>query len=130
MSITTQWLRLGSKYTKKTPYTATLLESLKITGRDSVKDIRHIEISLEDSGIQYRPGDSLGVWFKNDASLVDELIKMLNVESDVSVNWSGDAFSLNDVLVNKVELTQSYPTFASRYAEYADNVELNALLED
>ncbi|MFT6343436.1 MAG: sulfite reductase (NADPH) flavoprotein alpha-component [Paraglaciecola sp.] len=119
-----------TQYTKKTPYTATLLESLKITGRDSVKDIRHIEISLEDSGIQYRPGDSLGVWFKNDASLVDELITMLDLESDVSVNWSGDAFSLNDVLVNKVELTQSYPTFASRYAEYADNVELNALLED
>ena len=119
-----------SQYTKKAPYTATLLESLKITGRDSVKDIRHIEISLEDSGIQYRPGDSLGVWFKNDVSLVDELITMLDVESDVSVNWSGDAFSLNDVLVNKVELTQSYPTFASKYAEYANNVELNALLED
>ena len=119
-----------SQYTKKAPYTATLLESLKITGRDSVKDIRHIEISLEDSGIQYRPGDSLGVWFKNDVSLVDELITMLDVESDVSVNWSGDAFSLNDVLVNKAELTQSYPTFASKYAEYADNVELNALLED
>ena len=119
-----------NQYTKKAPYTATLLESLKITGRDSVKDIRHIEISLEDSGIQYRPGDSLGVWFKNDVSLVDELITMLDVESDVSVNWSGDAFSLNDVLVNKAELTQSYPTFASKYAEYADNVELNALLED
>ena len=119
-----------SQYTKKAPYTATLLESLKITGRDSVKDIRHIEISLEDSGIQYRPGDSLGIWFKNDVSLVNELITMLDVESDVSVNWSGDAFSLNDVLVNKAELTQSYPTFASKYAEYADNVELNALLED
>ena len=119
-----------SQYTKKAPYTATLLESLKITGRDSVKDIRHIEISLEDSGIQYRPGDSLGVWFKNDVNLVDELMTMLDVESDVSVNWSGDTFSLNDVLVNKVELTQSYPTFASKYAEFADNVELNALLED
>ena len=119
-----------SQYTKKAPYTATLLESLKITGRDSVKDIRHIEISLEDSGIQYRPGDSLGVWFKNDVSLVDELITMLGLESDVSINWSGDVLSFNDVLVNKVELTQSYPTFANKYAEYANNVELNALLDD
>ena len=119
-----------SQYTKKAPYTATLLESLKITGRDSVKDIRHIEISLEDSGIQYRPGDSLGVWFKNDVSLVDELITMLGLEGDVSINWSGDVLSFNDVLVNKVELTQSYPTFANKYAEYANNVELNALLDD
>jgi len=121
---------LTSQYTKKSPYTATLLESQKITGRDSVKDIRHIEISLEDSGIQYRPGDALGVWFKNDASLVAELITALDLDGDTSISWSGDDYSFNDVLVNKLELTQSYPTFVTQYAEYANNVELNALMDD
>ena len=121
---------VASQYTKKSPYTATLLESLKITGRDSVKDIRHIEISLEDSGIQYRPGDALGVWFKNDINLVDELIIALGLQRDASVNWSSDEYGLHDVLVNKLELTQSYPTFVTKYAEYAKNVELNALLDD
>jgi sulfite reductase (NADPH) flavoprotein alpha-component len=120
----------GSQYTKKSPYTATLLESQKITGRDSVKDIRHIEISLEDSGIQYRPGDALGVWFKNDSSLVNELITVLGLEGESQVNYSGESFSLSDVLVNKLELTQSYPTFVGKYAEYAKSVELNALLDD
>ncbi|KAJ1383476.1 hypothetical protein B484DRAFT_310794, partial [Ochromonadaceae sp. CCMP2298] len=109
---------------------ATLSESQKITGRDSVKDIRHIEISLEDSGIQYRPGDALGVWFENDIKLVDELITALGLQRDDSINWSGDDYSLHDVLVNKLELTQSYPAFATKYAEYANNVELNALLDD
>ena len=47
-------------YTKKAPFKATLIDSQKITGH-SVKDIRHIEISLEDSGITYKPGDALGV---------------------------------------------------------------------
>ncbi|PKG97795.1 assimilatory sulfite reductase (NADPH) flavoprotein subunit [Paraglaciecola sp. MB-3u-78] len=121
---------VASQYTKKSPYTATLLESLKITGRDSVKDIRHIEISLEDSGIQYRPGDALGVWYKNDASLVAELISEIGLQSDTLVGWSGDDYSFNDVLVNQLELTQSYPTFVSKYAIYAKNVELNALLDD
>jgi sulfite reductase (NADPH) flavoprotein alpha-component len=121
---------VASQYTKKAPYTATLLESQKLTGRDSVKDIRHIEISLEDSGIQYRPGDALGVWFKNDIRLVDELITALGLQRDDSINWSGDDYSLHDVLVNKLELTQSYPAFATKYAEYANNVELNALLDD
>ena len=37
-----------NQYTKKNPFEATLGVSQKITGRDSVKDIRHIEISLED----------------------------------------------------------------------------------
>jgi len=121
---------VASQYTKKSPYTATLLESQKITGRDSVKDIRHIEISLEDSGIQYRPGDALGVWFKNDINLVDELTTLLGLQGDASVNWSGDDYSFNDVLINKLELTQSYPTFATKYAKHANNVELNALLDD
>jgi sulfite reductase (NADPH) flavoprotein alpha-component len=121
---------VASQYTKKAPYTATLLESQKITGRDSVKDIRHIEISLEDSGIQYRPGDALGVWFKNDIRLVDELITALGLQRDDSISWSGDDYSLHNVLVNKLELTQSYPAFATKYAEYANNVELNALLDD
>jgi sulfite reductase (NADPH) flavoprotein alpha-component len=119
-----------NQYTKKAPYTATLLESQKITGRDSVKDIRHIEISLEDSGIQYRPGDALGVWFKNDVRLVEELITVLGLNCDVAVNWSGDDYSFNDILINKLELTQSYPTFASKYAAYANNVEFNALMDD
>ena len=121
---------MTSQYTKKSPYTATLLESQKITGRDSVKDIRHVEISLEDSGIQYRPGDALGVWFKNDETLVDELIAELSLAADTSVNWSGDEYAFKDVLINKIELTQSYPTFVRKYSEYANSVELNALLDD
>jgi sulfite reductase (NADPH) flavoprotein alpha-component len=121
---------VASQYTKKLPYTATLLESQKITGRDSVKDIRHIEISLENSGIQYRPGDALGVWFKNDINLVDELTALLGLQGDTSVNWSGDDYNFNDALINKLELTQSYPTFVTKYAKYANNIELNALLDD
>lgn len=120
----------AEQYTKKSPYTATLLESQKITGRDSVKDIRHIEISLEDSGIQYRPGDALGVWFKNDEILVDDLLAELDIQGDTSVSWSGDELSIKEVLVNQLELTQSYPTFVNQYADYAKSVELNALLDD
>ncbi len=51
-------------YTKQNPYAATLLTSQKITGRDSGKDVRHVEIDLAGSGITYQPGDALGVWFE------------------------------------------------------------------
>ncbi|MGS2722038.1 assimilatory sulfite reductase (NADPH) flavoprotein subunit [Paraglaciecola aestuariivivens] len=119
-----------SVYSKKAPFTATLLESQKITGRDSVKDIRHIEISLEGSGIQYKAGDALGVWFKNDKTLVMELLELLNFSAEQKVSWSGQEYPLAEVLIEQLELTQSYPTFANAYADYAKNVELNALLED
>ena len=60
-----------SQYDKKNPFTATLSESIKITGRDSVKDIRHVEISLADSGMQYQVGDALGVYFTNSDDVVN-----------------------------------------------------------
>ncbi|WP_158965503.1 assimilatory sulfite reductase (NADPH) flavoprotein subunit [Paraglaciecola sp. L3A3] len=120
----------GNIYTKKAPYSAYLLESQKITGRDSVKDIRHIEISLEDSGIEYRPGDALGVWFTNDLQLVDQLLTLLAVDGDSSVEFSGEDYTVKELLIEKLELTQSYPTFAKAYAEFANNAELTALLED
>ncbi|WP_289028803.1 assimilatory sulfite reductase (NADPH) flavoprotein subunit [uncultured Paraglaciecola sp.] len=120
----------ATQYTKKAPFAASLLESQKITGRDSVKDIRHIEISLEESGIQYRPGDALGVWFENDEQLVAALLATLELNPEESITFSGEDYSLKQVLVSKLELTQSYPSFVQAYAGFANNVELNALIED
>ncbi|MEL0630994.1 sulfite reductase [NADPH] flavoprotein alpha-component, partial [Psychromonas aquatilis] len=62
--------------------------SQKITGRDSAKDDRHIEIDLGESGLTYQTGDALGVWFENDEALVDELIAELGYNADYKVNLS------------------------------------------
>ncbi|TDF34468.1 assimilatory sulfite reductase (NADPH) flavoprotein subunit [Alteromonadaceae bacterium M269] len=116
------------EYTKKNPYTATLGEQIKITGRDSVKDIRHVEISLEDSGIQYSPGDALGLWFTNDPALVDEILTILELDGDDAVNLAGDSMALKAALVEKLELTQSYPNFVKSYGENSQDEKLKALL--
>ena len=102
-------------YTKKAPFKATLIDAQKITGRDSVKDIRHIEISLEDSGITYKPGDALGVWFKNAASLVAELISILSLDGNAEVSVGDASMSLTEALTSKLELTLSYPNFIKSY---------------
>lgn len=116
------------EYTKKAPYTATLGDQIKITGRDSVKDIRHVEISLEDSGIQYIPGDALGLWFTNDPAMVDEIVELLGLDGDDKVNLSGDSYSLKAALVEKLELTQSYPNFVKAYGESSKDEKLKALI--
>lgn len=56
----------SSPYSKTVPLTAQLSVQQKVTGRNSEKDVRHIEIDLGDSGLRYQPGDALGVWFDND----------------------------------------------------------------
>ncbi|WP_340681141.1 assimilatory sulfite reductase (NADPH) flavoprotein subunit [Paraglaciecola sp.] len=120
----------ASVYNKKNPFHASLLASQKITGRDSVKDIRHVEISLEGSGLQYRPGDALGVWFKNDAGLVDELLQLLSIQPSATVELAGAKYTVRDALMNQFELTQSYPTFISAYSAFTQNKKLSDLAAD
>jgi sulfite reductase (NADPH) flavoprotein alpha-component len=120
----------SQEYSKKNPFIASLLQSQKITGRDSSKDIRHIEISLEESGIQYQPGDALGVWFNNDSVMVTELLAVLSIDKNESIDLAGQAMTIYDALLEKLELTQSYPTFISAYNEIAGNAELAEKLAD
>jgi len=119
-----------SQFSKKNPFVATLLDGQKITGRDSVKDIRHFEISLENSGIQYQPGDALGVWFSNDTEMVNRLLKALDLSGDEEVQAGDDTLPLRQALVERMELTQSYPSFAKAYAEAIQSSKLVQLLED
>ena len=117
-------------YTKKAPFKATLIDAQKITGRDSVKDIRHIEISLEDSGITYKPGDALGVWFKNAPSLVSEFLNVLSLNGDAEVVVAESTMTLTEALTSKLELTLSYPNFIKAYQAATGSEGLAALMED
>src|SRR5690606_6899911 len=65
------------KATREQPFLAELLLNQPITGRDSDKDVRHLEISLEGSQLQYRPGDALGVWPVQSDALVQTIVSTL-----------------------------------------------------
>lgn len=117
-------------YNKQHPFSATLSVSQKITGRGSDKDVRHIEIDLEDSGLTYQPGDALGVWFENDPQLVDAILVKLNLDAETSVEVDGVALSLRDALINKYELTASNPQFVTQYAELSNSKKLRKLVLD
>ena len=119
-----------STFNKQNPYPATLLACLKITGRDSVKDIQHVEISLEGSSLQYKPGDSLGVYFSNDTSVVEKIIKATGNVADDNILVKGVAFTLAEALSEKLELTLSYPGFVKAYQAATNDAGLKKILED
>tara|TARA_Y100000034_G_scaffold104471_1_gene131023 strand:+ start:467 stop:2281 length:1815 start_codon:yes stop_codon:yes gene_type:complete len=119
-----------SQYTKQNPFAAELSVVQKITGRDSTKDVRHIEISLEGSDITYLPGDSLGVYFLNDEALVDETLAILNIDGATEITLGEETLSIRTALIEKLELTQSYPGFVEKYAQATNNAELLKLVED
>lgn len=95
------------------PFAAEVLANQKITGRDSTKDVRHIALSLEDSGIVYEPGDSLGVITRNPPALIEELIGTLALEPDSALAAGG---TLAEALAERFEITGASVAFLERYA--------------
>jgi sulfite reductase (NADPH) flavoprotein alpha-component len=119
-----------SLYTKQNPLLAELSVNQKITGRDSTKDVRHIEISLADSGLTYQPGDALGVYFHNDPALVSAILAATGIAADATVQFDGAEQSISKVLTEQLELTQSYPSFVEKYAAATNNTALQQLASD
>jgi len=119
-----------SEYTKQNPYTAEILVSQKLTGRDSDRDVRHVEIDLDESGLSYRVGDALGVWFTNAETLVDEILTKLALDGDTPVTVGKDSLSLKQALIEKKELTQIYPGLVQGWAALSGNQELLNIVED
>jgi sulfite reductase (NADPH) flavoprotein alpha-component len=123
-----------SIYNKQKPYVAELLVSQKITGRDSAKDVRHVEIDLGESGLTYQAGDALGVYFDNDEALVDELIAALGFtgEESISIN-KGEVkvtLALKDALVNELEITLTAPNFIEFWANASQDAVLLDIASD
>ncbi|MGY5732150.1 assimilatory sulfite reductase (NADPH) flavoprotein subunit [Vibrio chemaguriensis] len=119
-----------SPYNKQNPYTATLLTSQKITGRDSGKDVRHIEIDLEGSGLTYQPGDALGVWFENSSELANAILGKVGLSGVETVEVDGESLSIHSALVSKYEITTSNPQLITKFAELSDSKKLQKLVED
>lgn len=117
-------------YDKQNPASAELAVNQKITARNSTKDVRHIEISLADTGLTYQPGDALGVFFDNDPALVDAVLQATATSADAEVSFGGQTLTLCDALQRELELTQSYPSFVEKYAAAIGNSELQQLATD
>ncbi|MFU9083402.1 NADPH-dependent assimilatory sulfite reductase flavoprotein subunit [Klebsiella pneumoniae] len=119
-----------SPYTKEAPLTATLSVNQKITGRNSEKDVGHIEIDLGDSGLRYQPGDALGVWYQNDPQLVKELVELLWLKGDEPVTVEGKTLPLSEALQWHFELTVNTATIVENYATLTRSESLLPLVGD
>ena len=119
-----------NKYNKQNPFSASLLTSQKITGDRSAKDVRHIEIDLEGSDLHYTAGDALGVWFKNDQNMVNELIEKLGLDATKEITVGDSKIALKDALIEEYELTGTHPGFIEGYAALTENEALLKLAED
>lgn len=121
---------VSSPYSKESPLTASLAVKQKITGRNSDKDVRHIEIDLGESGLSYQPGDALGVWYHNAPDLVEEIIGLIWRTGDETVTLNDQTMTLREALTERLELTQNTTVIVEKYAALSRDERLIELLAD
>lgn len=125
-------LKSENKYSKNNPYAATILANQRITASDSEKSVHHIELSIEDSGIQYKPGDGVSVWAKNDINTVKELLKLLALDKETIIELKGQKYKLQEALIERLEISLINKNFIDGYAAKVgetESVKANELLQ-
>lgn len=120
----------GREYTADNPFQSELLSSINLTDSGSSKDVLHLEFSLEDSGLQYEPGDILAVAVANDLTLVEEVLSLSGLDRHTPVNINGQVTDLYNALVNQRELSTLTRRQMKMYAEYIGHAELLAAAND
>ncbi|HVI28733.1 assimilatory sulfite reductase (NADPH) flavoprotein subunit [Hansschlegelia sp.] len=104
-------------YDKRNPFPATVLENLVLTGRGSTKETRHVELSLEGSGLIYEPGDALGLMPKNDPQLVEILLAALKLDGSAPVEIKGRASTIAEAFESGFEISAATPRFLEHWAK-------------
>ncbi|MEH7376299.1 assimilatory sulfite reductase (NADPH) flavoprotein subunit [Neobacillus drentensis] len=119
-----------STYSRTNPFKAEVLENINLNGRGSNKETRHLELSLEGSGLTFEPGDSLGIYPENDPALVKLLLDEMNwdPEQKVTVNKKGEVLSLNDALLSHFEITTLTKPLFEKAASLSANEKIKELL--
>lgn len=107
----------GIIFNRKSPFTATVLNKIKLNGRHSGKETFHLELDMKDSKLQYEPGDALGIYALNPAKVIDPILNLLQFSGEEIVNTHQGARRLTDALVSDYELRPLTGFSLNRYTE-------------
>lgn len=117
-------------FSRTNPFQAKVLKNVNLNGTGSSKETRHIELSLEGSGLSYVPGDALGVIPMNDPELVASLIEEMSWDDEtiVIINKQGETLPLKEALTSYFEITLLSKKILQQAVEFTENEELKDLL--
>ena len=102
------------KSTAKKIYTGTVLTSINLNDRGSNKETYHIEIEAE--GVDYLPGDALGIIPQNPQQKVEAIVKLLELDGDKKCTFRNEEYTAFDLLKKKVEIVYLPERVVEAYA--------------
>jgi sulfite reductase (NADPH) flavoprotein alpha-component len=106
-----------SVHNRANPFKARIIANYPLTAEGSNKETRHIVVHLGASGINYTPGDSLGVIPRNPAPAVDELLPHLGLDATTPIELPTGALPLRDVLIQQYALNRVSKKFVKAVLE-------------
>jgi len=121
----------SSAYSRTNPFKAEILENLNLNGRGSERETRHIELSLEGSGLQYQPGDCLAIYPENHPQLVKDILEAMGWSGEelVTINKNGEQKSLRDALLTHYEITVLTKPLLTQAAALTGHAQLQELIQ-
>jgi sulfite reductase (NADPH) flavoprotein alpha-component len=114
--------------TKDNPYASELLVNRLMT-EGSDKETRHFELSLKDSGLEYLPGDSLGVVPTNCEEVVSDLLHAVGLTGEETITIAEQKMALKDALMHRLACTVLSKIQIKKFNEFAQSDKLNDLLQ-
>ena len=120
----------ATRFDRRRPFQAEVLQISPLTVAPSTSPVHHVELLVEGSGLEWLPGDSLGLWPTNDPRLVDEIIEVTGIDAGYSIRRGGETLPANEWLSRRLELTQLARPFLEAWAAVSDSAELRKLLGD
>ena len=121
---------LSAAATREKPVAAEVLANIRITGRDSDRDTRHLELAIDPQALDYAPGDAAGVWPRQAAALVDEILQAVNLDGDTSITVENETLPLHRWLAERRELTRLNRPLLKAHAERSDSAALASVLSE
>jgi sulfite reductase [NADPH] flavoprotein, alpha-component len=130
----------SAAWSHERPFPAEVLANQRISGRefrgtgfrqyrDDGKDVRHLELSLEGSGLAYEPGDALGIRHRNPPALVEAVLQATRLDGNAPVTLGEETLSLHEWLATRRELTRLSRPFLAAHAERSGTASLARLLD-
>ncbi|MEO5685036.1 MAG: flavodoxin domain-containing protein [Chitinophagaceae bacterium] len=99
---------------KKATYTGTVLTNINLNDRGSNKETYHIEIAAD--GVEYEPGDSIGIVPENATNTVEKILSLSKgINAGKKIEYKKETYSIFDLLKYKLNISHLITAVIKRY---------------
>lgn len=117
------------RWSRRNPYAATVVRNELLTAPDSDKEVRHLVLDIEGSGLEYQPGDAVNVTPANEPALVAAIVERLGVPGETIIADRKGERTLTNALTHGFEITSTSPYLLDHLANARGIAEVAALLD-